>query len=119
MPEVVELPVVAPLSDQLWIRMPQLSLATGLGVFTEAEQFPASVPTLILAGQVMTGTSVSLTVILKEQLLVPQLFVTVSVTVVVPLLNADPLPLPVPLPVVAPLNEYVRSGAGIPFTTGL
>ena len=104
-PDVEELPVVAPLSDQLWITIPQLSLVTGFGVFTEAEQLPASVPTDILAGQVMTGVSAFLTVTLNEQLLVPQLFVTVRVTVVVPLLKTDPLPLPVPLPVVAPLNE--------------
>lgn len=53
----------------------------------------------------ITGIWLSVTVIVNEQLLVPQIFVAVTVTVVVPTLNNNPLPLPAPLPVVAPLNE--------------
>ena len=55
--------------------------------------------------QVMVGGVISVTTTLNEQVAVPQEFVAVSVTVVVPLLNVLPLPLPVPLPNVAPAKE--------------
>ena len=50
------------------------------------------------------------TVTVNEQTVVPHEFVIVSVTVVIPLLNVEPLPVPLPLPVVAPLNVYVIAG---------
>ena len=82
----------------------QLSAVTGLGVATVAAQIPASVFACILAGQVIVGFSVSTTVTLNEQVAVPQILVAVTVTVVSPTLNNEPLPLPLPLPDVAPLS---------------
>lgn len=71
------------------------------------------------AGQVIVGFSVSFTVTVKEQDAVPQILVAVTVTVVVPTLNKEPLPFPEPLPEVAPLKVYVRLGAGAPVTAVL
>ena len=62
----------------------------------------------------MVGTSLSLTVIEKEQLAVPQLLVAVIVTLVAPLANDEPVPVPLPLPEVAPENENDNVGAGEP-----
>ena len=56
------------------------------------------------AGQVICGFSSSVTVMVKEQFPLPQLFEAVSVTVVVPTRKKDPLPDPDPLPEVAPLK---------------
>ena len=43
----------------------QLSVAVAIPGFTVAEHRPGSLPTVMFAGQVMTGFSVSLTVIVK------------------------------------------------------
>jgi hypothetical protein len=88
----------------------QLSVAVTLKVTTVAVGL--HIP--IFAGQVITGFCVSLTTTSKEQTSVPHELVAVKVTVVVPTLNADPLPSPLPLPVVAPVNAYVIAGAGMP-----
>ena len=61
--------------------------------------------TVIGAGQVSTGNCVSFTVTVNEHEFVPQLLVTVNVTVVAPTLKKEPLPVPLPLPDVAPVNE--------------
>jgi hypothetical protein len=45
----------------------QLSVAVAVPGLTVAEHRPGSLPTVMLAGQVMTGFSVSLTVTLKLQ----------------------------------------------------
>jgi hypothetical protein len=55
----------------------------------------------------------------NEQLTVPQVFVAVTVTFVVPILNAKPLPVPLPVPVVAPVSAYVTVGAGVPVIVGV
>ena len=56
------------------------------------EQLPEAVLVLILAGQVKFGSSVSLTVTVKKQLLVlPLASVAVQVTVVTPLAKVAPL----------------------------
>jgi hypothetical protein len=52
----------------------------------------------------ITGASVSFTVTVKLQVAVPHILVALTVTVVTPLLNTEPLPSPAPLPVVAPLS---------------
>ena len=97
--------MVAPVITQVRAVTVQLSVVTGFGVVTEAEQLPGVLPVTILAGQDIDGGCVSLTVIVKLQLAVPQLFVAVTVTVVTPALKVEPLPVPLPLPVVAPVNE--------------
>ena len=53
---------------------------------------------------VIFGFSVSVITTLNTQVVVPQVFVAVMVTVVVPLLNDEPEPVPAPLPDVAPVN---------------
>jgi hypothetical protein len=78
----------------------QLSAAVTLEISTTGTS-PAQL-TVTGAGQEMVGFCVSSTVTVNEQLLVPQLLVAVSVTVVTPTLKTDPLPVPLPLPVVAP-----------------
>jgi hypothetical protein len=52
----------------------------------------------------ITGASVSLTVTVKLHVAVPHRLVALTVTVVTPLLNTEPLPSPEPAPVVAPLK---------------
>ena len=71
---------------------PQLSLVLdGLPNATPvAEHCPRSVLTVTSAGQMIDGGSVSLTVTLNEQLLVPQLFELVQFTVLVPTGNTLP-----------------------------
>jgi hypothetical protein len=69
----------------------QLSVALAVKL-TTAEHWPRSVLTAMLAGQVRTGASVSLTVTVKEQALVlPLASVAVQVTDVVPLGKVEPL----------------------------
>src|SRR5258705_73297 len=69
----------------------QLSVAVGANV-TWVVQAPRSVLTATLAGQVICGSSVSLTVTVKVQLAVLlAASVALQVTVVVPLSNAVPL----------------------------
>ena len=59
---------------------------------TTAEQRPVSVLTTILAGQEIVGSSLSLTVTVKEQKAVlPLASVTVKLLVVVPFGKAEPL----------------------------
>ena len=70
--------------------IPQLSEAVAAKV-TTADQLPASLLTLMLAGQVTTGASVSFTVTVKVQLTaLPDGSVAVAVTVVLPCANTDP-----------------------------
>ena len=57
--------------------------------------------------------AVTVTVNEQDAVLV-QLLVAVNATVVVPTLNAKPLPVPEPLPVVAPAKEYVTIGDILP-----
>ena len=52
-----------------------------------------------------TGASFSVTVTSKEHVFVPHPLPIAKVTVVVPGLNAEPLPSPSPLSVVAPVNS--------------
>ena len=68
----------------------QLSPATGVK-FTTAEQRPGSALTVISAGQVSDGSSVSSTVMSKEQVdVLPSPSVAVYVTVVVPGAKTSP-----------------------------
>jgi hypothetical protein len=80
--------------------IPQLSVAPTLKLTTG---LPGS-HTPMLAGQVITGFSASVTVTVNEQFWLPHELVAVTVTLVTPALNAEPLPSPLPLPVVAPVN---------------
>jgi len=107
----VEVTVVVPTGKKLpdagtltTVTPGQLSLAVMLKLTTAPHWF-GSFEMVILAGQVMDGGCVSFTVTVNEQLLVPQLLVTVTVTVVTPALKKEPLPLPLPVPVVAPVKE--------------
>ena len=75
--------------------------------------------TVIFAGQVMVGFSVSLIVTVNVQVSAPQLFVAMISTLVVPILKNDPLPSPLPVPVVAPVKVYVTTGTGIPVIVGV
>ena len=69
----------------------QLSVAVAL-YSTAALHTPWSLPTLMLAGQVITGNSSSLTVTVNVQAAVlPAASVAVAVTVVAPTANALPL----------------------------
>jgi hypothetical protein len=64
--------------------------------------------TEIFAGQLLiTGATLSITVIVKLQSTLPHEFVAVTFTFVVPELNINPLPVPEPDPVVAPVKVYV------------
>jgi hypothetical protein len=92
----VQVMVVTPtgygsVSDRLSLRtptgavVPQLSLTVGAPTVTTALHLPASLAVVMLAGQVMTGGSLSLTVTVKLQVLVlPCMSVAVLLTVVVP-----------------------------------
>ena len=57
---------------------------------TTAPHWFASLLTVIFAGQVITGGSLSITVMVKVQVAAPQEFVAVAVTVVVPTGNTLP-----------------------------
>ena len=80
----------------------QLSVTAGRLKFTIAPQMPGFVPVVILAGHMIVGGWVSFTLTVNEQLTAPQVLVAVTVTVVMPTLNSEPLPEPLPDPVVAP-----------------
>jgi hypothetical protein len=83
----------------------QLSVTLTAGHVTTDEQLFASVPVVIFDGVfTITGASVSFTVTVKLHVAVPHRLVAVTVTVVTPLLNTEPLPSPEPVPDVAPLN---------------
>jgi hypothetical protein len=94
----VQVTVVTPLTKSVPLAGPQtkvtpgqLSVAVGANV-TWAVQAPRSVLTATFAGQVICGSSVSLTVTVKVQLAeLLAASVALQVTVVVPLLNAVPL----------------------------
>jgi hypothetical protein len=61
-----------------------------------------------LAGQLLTiGFTLSVTIIWKEQTSLPQLFVAVTETKLVPTFKVVLLPVPEPLAVVAPVMVYV------------
>ena len=64
--------------------MLQLSVAVAVPGSTVAEHWPASLPVVIFAGQVIVGAVVSLTVTVCWHDAVPELFVAVQVIVVVP-----------------------------------
>ena len=98
-----------------------ICVITTPGQLSDAETEPvltggtaAAQLTVTGAGQVITGACVSFTVTVNVQVTAAQVFVAVMTTVVVPTLKNEPLPFPLPLPVVAPLNEYVITGAGVP-----
>ena len=78
-PFVGELPVVAPVSFQATLSTLQLSLNTGLGVFTERVQELVEV-VVILPGQAITGSILSFTFTIKLVLVVPQLLLALTVT---------------------------------------
>jgi hypothetical protein len=75
----------------------QLSLNTGVTIAIDLAQLPKSLYMLILGSWVITGVSLSFTVIVNTLVLEPHVFVAVTVSVVVPLLNASPDPVPEPL----------------------
>lgn len=83
-PVAGDVPVVAPVRAQVTTNPGQLSVGVGFGVFTVAEQSPAVLLAVMLDGQVMVGDCVSFTVMVNVQVVVPQPFVAVAVTVVVP-----------------------------------
>ena len=62
----------------------QLSKAVGAGNVATPLHKPGVLFTETFAGQVIVGGSLSTTVIVKVQVVVPQTFVAVAVTVVVP-----------------------------------
>ncbi len=72
---------------QLTVTPGQLSVAVAVKVST-AQHKPGSLVSVMLAGQVTVGGSVSLTVTMKEQL--PPPVAEVQVTVVVPFAKAKP-----------------------------
>ena len=91
--------------NELMVANGQLSVVVAAVQLTTAEQLFASVPVVIFDGVfTITGASVSFTVTVKLHVTVPQILVAVTVTVVTPLLNTDPLPSPDPEPDVAPLS---------------
>src|SRR5256712_16260 len=70
---------------------PQLSLTVGVPTVTAALHLPASLAVVRLAGQVMVGGSLSMTVTVKLQvLLLPWISVAMLLTVVVPTGKAKP-----------------------------
>ena len=107
----VQVTVVAPIGNVAGALLvteatPQLSAVTGVPSKTPlAVQSPASVFTFTAAGHEIVGFSLSVTITLNTQSVVPQLFAAVTVTVVVPTLKDEPEPDPFPLPAVAPENE--------------
>ncbi len=69
----------------LTVAIPQLSVAVAVPVITCAEQVPGSVAAVILAGQVIVGGSLSLTVMVcRHDELLPVLSVAVQVIFTVP-----------------------------------
>jgi hypothetical protein len=67
------------------VGLPQLSVAVAVPGLTVAEHWPGSLPVVMLAGQVMTGFSVSFTVtVCVHDELLPEPSVAVHVIVVVP-----------------------------------
>ena len=70
MPVAGDDPVVAPVIAQVSPVTAQLSAVVGLGVATEAVQVPAPVLAVMLAGQVMVGSTVSVTVTVNEHVAV-------------------------------------------------
>jgi hypothetical protein len=82
----------------------QLSEAEGAVTLTVALHKPATVLAVIGETEAITGAWLSVTVTVNDLVLVPQLFVAVTETVVTPALNVAPFPVPLPLPVVAPVK---------------
>ena len=90
----------------------QLSLKVGAAKVTTAPQTPASLLTVIFDGQVATGSSVSFTVTVKEQVAVlPEASVTKKVFVVVPTGKTLPEGSPAVWVVVAPAQLSAPIGA--------
>jgi hypothetical protein len=77
---------------QLGVPTPgQLSVAVGALYVTTAEHWPIGALVLTLAGQVIDGACVSLTVTVNEQLAeLPAASITLQLTVVVPFGNVEP-----------------------------
>jgi hypothetical protein len=74
---------------------------------------------VVAAGTSKVGAVLSITETVKSQVIPPQLLVAVTVTDVTPKLNDEPEPVPEPLAVVAPVNEYVKVGEGVPLAVTL
>ena len=70
MPVAGEEPVVAPVIAQVNTVTAQLSARVGFGVDTEAVQVPAPTLAVMLAGQVIVGRMLSVTVTVNEQVAV-------------------------------------------------
>jgi hypothetical protein len=84
---------------------PQLSDVTGVPKTTlDAKQLLLLVFRLRLAGAMIFGSWLSVTVTVNEHCALPQELLAVTITLVTPVLKVEPLPLPDPLPVVAPVN---------------
>ena len=62
-PVAADAPVVAPVKFQVNLLTAQLSAIVGLVVITEAEQVPESALSVKLAGQIIVGAMLSVTVI--------------------------------------------------------
>lgn len=92
----------------------QLSLADGATQFTTAPQIPVVLLTKIFTGHdVNTGNSLSVTVTVKEHmLLLPLASVAVNDTVVVPIGKTDPLGKPAVCVTTIPAQLSVAIGAG-------
>src|SRR5205085_1988144 len=107
------LPAGTPL--ELTMTPGQLSLAVAEPRFapvTTAVHVPASVLTVLFAGQVIVGFSLSFTVTVNEQLLVlPEASVTVKVLVVAPFGKSEPESRPAVCMVVWPGQLSVPTGA--------
>jgi hypothetical protein len=57
-----ELPVVAPVIVHVWLTTPQLSDAVGVAGVIVFVHTPASIPTVMLAGQLIDGAVLSVTI---------------------------------------------------------
>ena len=77
-PVAGDVPVVAPLIVQVSVAIPQLSETVGLVVVTDALQAATPAFAVLLAGQLMIGATLSITVTVNEQ---RAMFPDASVTV--------------------------------------
>jgi hypothetical protein len=112
-PVAAEVATVAPVIAQVNLVTVQLSPVVGLGVTTEAVHNPIAVFAVRLAGQVIVGAMLSVTVTVNEHVAVsPAESVTVYVTVVTPVLKVAVPTLLIPVaaevatvaPVIAQVN---------------
>src|SRR4030095_15448869 len=90
MPELTEVPVVAPVIVHVTVVTPQLSAVVGSGTTTLASHEPELTPWLILFGQEIVGAVPSVTITFCVQVAVfPLASDAVQVTTVVPIGNTD------------------------------